>query len=80
MLTCLLAGLHYVIQAHQVLSSVYKHLLPCFACKASRGIRPVAPKCIALVLNDSELVAEGLQRLGFTLDWSVGLLLQHESV
>lgn len=80
LMVCLLATLHYVVHAHQLLSSAYKQLLPCFARTASKGIRPVAPKCIALVLNDSELVADDLERLGLVLEWSVSLLMQLDSV
>lgn len=79
LLVCLLATLRYIIEVHQLLSSACKQLSPCFARTASKGIRPVAPKCIALVLNDSELIADDLERLGRVLDWSVSLLLQPDS-
>lgn len=68
---CLLAIVHCVVVAHQTLSAAYKQLLPDFARKASRGIRPVAPKCIALALNDAELKDEDLQQLGLVLNWFV---------
>lgn len=69
---CLLAIVHCVIVAHQILSAAYRQLLPDFASKASRGIRPVAPKCIALALNDAELEDDDLQGLGSVLEWFVG--------
>ena len=72
---CLLAIVHYAVVAHHILSVVYKQLLPGFASKASRGIRPVAPKCIALSLNDAELEDKDLQRLGRVLNWSVNFSL-----
>ena len=68
---CLLAIVHYVIAAHHVLCTAYKQLLPGFAGKASRGIRPVAPKCVALALNDAELEDNDVQRLGPVLNWFV---------
>lgn len=74
-LLCLLAIVHYIILSHQILCAAYKQLLPGFACKVSRGIRPVAPKCIALALNDAELEDDDLQHLGFVLEWFVGFAL-----
>ena len=69
----LLVIVHYVVVAHQFLLNAYKRLLPRFTCKARRGIRPVAPKCIALALNDTELAAVDLERLESVLEWSVRL-------
>lgn len=71
----MLAIVHYVVLAHETLFAAYKQLLPGFACKVSRGIRPVVPKCIALALNDTELQDDDLQRLEFVLQWFVGLAL-----
>lgn len=73
---CLLAIVQYIIVAHRMLSAAYKQLLPGFAGKASRGIRPVAPKCIALALNDAELEDSDLQRLEPLLSWFVKLVLK----
>ena len=73
---CLLAIVHYIVLAHHILSAAYKQLLPGFARKASRGIRPIAPKCVALALNDDDLDVSDLQRLGLVLDWFVQLVLK----
>lgn len=69
-LVCLLAILHYIVLLQQSFCTLYKQLLPCFAAKANkpRGIRPAAPKCIALTLNES---VQDVQQLRAVLQWSV---------
>ena len=67
---CMLVVLHCVVLLQQCICAVYKQLLPSFAAKANRprGIRPAAPKCIALALNES---VQETQQLGLVLQWSV---------
>ena len=71
----MLAIVHYVVVALQILSAAYKQLIPGFARKANRGVRPVAPKCVALALNDAELEDGDLQQLGPVLNWFVKFAL-----
>ena len=72
-LLSLLAAIHYTVLIYECVCSTYQQLLPRLKRKASRsrGIRPAAPKCIALAVNDADFDGDGARQLRSVLQWLV---------
>lgn len=65
--------LHCVVILQQRLSDVLSRCKPTMRRKnvVSSGIRPAAPKCLAIAIVDAEVGPRDLQQLEMVIDWCV---------
>lgn len=72
---CVLLALHCIVLLQQYVTLAYRQWG--FRQRKQqlklRGIRPAAPRCLAIALVDSETDIEDLKRLPMLLDWCVAI-------
>ncbi len=70
-LVCVLFALHCVVLFQQILSNRLEQWVPRKRqnYSSSRGIRPAAPKCLAIAIVDDPITEDELHRLPLVLSW-----------